>query len=95
MSHAYTKPRSPNLNGKVERSHLTEQLEFYQLLECTDDVDLAEKLATWEEFYNVYRPHTWPEGADSVRGPQKEVGIVKVSTEVVQVTIGTRAKPNG
>ena len=41
---------SPNLNGKVERSHLTDKLEFYQLLDYTDDVDLRAKLAVWEEF---------------------------------------------
>ena len=57
MRHVYIKPASPNLNGKVERSHLTDQLEFYQLLDYTDDVDLREKLAAWEEFYNVHRPH--------------------------------------
>ncbi len=39
-------------------SHLTDELEFYQLLEYTDDVDLQEKLGVWEEFYNVHRPHT-------------------------------------
>jgi transposase InsO family protein len=57
MRHTYIKPRSPNLNGKVERSPPTDELEFYQLLEHTDDVDLAHKLAVWEEFYNVHRPH--------------------------------------
>ena len=58
MRHTYIKPRSPNLNGKVERSHLTDELEFYQLLEYTDDVDLKAKLARWEEFYNFERPHS-------------------------------------
>lgn len=58
MRHVYIKPRSPNLNGKVERSHLTDELEFYQLLDYTDDVDLREKLGVWEEFYNVNRPHS-------------------------------------
>ena len=48
----------PNLNAKVEGSHLTDQLEFYQLLDYTDDVDSREKLAVWEEFYNVHRPHS-------------------------------------
>ena len=57
MRYVYIRPRSPNLNGKVERSHLTDKLEFYQLLEYTDDVDLAEKLAAWEELYNVHRAH--------------------------------------
>ena len=44
-------------NGKVERSHRTDQEEFYQLLSYTDDVDLAAKLASWEDFYNLSRPH--------------------------------------
>ena len=45
-------PRSPQLNGKVERSHRSDQEEFYQLLDYTDDVDLKSKLAEWEQFYN-------------------------------------------
>jgi transposase InsO family protein len=57
MRHVYIKPASPNLNGKVERSHLADKVEFYQLLNYTDDVDLAEKLVAWEEFNNVHRPH--------------------------------------
>lgn len=36
--------RTPRLNGKVERSHGTDQQEFYQLLTYTNDVDLNEKL---------------------------------------------------
>jgi transposase InsO family protein len=40
MEHHYVKARTPQLNGKVERSHLTDQKEFYQLLNYKDDVDL-------------------------------------------------------
>jgi len=57
MIHIYIKPASPNLNGKVEHSHLTDQQEFYQLLNYTNDVDLQIKLADWEAFYNYQRPH--------------------------------------
>jgi len=57
MSHVYIKPKSPQLNGKVERSHRTDQMEFYQLLTYTDDVDLNDKLKAWENFYNFDRPH--------------------------------------
>jgi len=57
IRHVYTKPRSPQLNGKVERSHRTDQEEFYQLLTYTDDVDLNKKLEKWEQFYNFNRPH--------------------------------------
>jgi len=57
MRHAYIKPRTPHLNGKVERSHKTDQQEFYQLLEYSGDVELKKKLKTWENFYNFDRPH--------------------------------------
>lgn len=57
VRHSYIKPRSPHLNGKVERSHLTDEQEFYQLLTYTDDIDLSKKLSEWENFYNLYRPH--------------------------------------
>ena len=45
MQHVYIKPASPRLNGKVERSHLTDRREFYQCLDYKDDVDLVKKLA--------------------------------------------------
>jgi len=57
IRHVYIKPRSPQLNGKVERPHRSDQEEFYQLLSYTDDVDLNKKLAQWERFYNFDRPH--------------------------------------
>jgi transposase InsO family protein len=57
MRHVYIKPRSPQLNGKVERSHRSDQEEFYQLLSYKDDVDLNKKLDAWEQFYNFNRPH--------------------------------------
>jgi transposase InsO family protein len=57
IQHVYIKPRTPRLNGKVERSHRTDQTEFYQLLTYTDDVDLITKLEAWENFYNYDRPH--------------------------------------
>lgn len=57
IRHVYIKPHSPQLNGKVERSHRTDQEEFYQLLTYTGDVDLTKKLAAWEDFYNLHRPH--------------------------------------
>jgi len=57
MQHVYIRPRTPQHNGKVERSHRSDQEEFYQLLTYKDDVDLSAKLAAWEAFYNYDRPH--------------------------------------
>jgi transposase InsO family protein len=56
IRHVYIKPRSPQLNGKVERSHRSDQEEFYQLLNYVDDQDLNKKLEVWEKFYNFSRP---------------------------------------
>ena len=61
IRHVYIKPRSPHLNGKVERSHRVDDQEFYQLLDqdgITDDIQLFnEKLREWEDYYNYHRPH--------------------------------------
>jgi transposase InsO family protein len=57
IRHVYIKARTPQLNGKVERSHRSDNEEFYQLLTYTDDVDLNKKLTKWEQFYNFDRPH--------------------------------------
>ena len=57
MQHVYIKPGTPRLNGKVERSHGTDQREFYQLLSYKDDTDLHAKLSEWENYYNYHRPH--------------------------------------
>jgi transposase InsO family protein len=61
IRHAYIRPRTPHLNGKVERSHRVDDQEFYQLLDkdgVSDDIHLFnEKLREWEDYYNYHRPH--------------------------------------
>ena len=57
IRHLYIKARTPQLNGKVERSHRSDQNEFYQLISYKGDQDLMLKLAEWERFYNFARPH--------------------------------------
>lgn len=57
IRHVYIRKASPHLNGKVERSHLTDQQEFYQLIEYKDDIDIEKKLSEWENFYNCHRPN--------------------------------------
>ncbi len=51
-------PRSPKLNGCVERAYRTHQEEFYELYD--GDLDLASvnpALQPWERTYNTIRPH--------------------------------------
>jgi transposase InsO family protein len=53
------KPRSPHLNGKVERSQQTDKEEFYALLDKKDSqLDWQQALAQWENFYNQQRHHS-------------------------------------
>jgi transposase InsO family protein len=61
IRHVYIRPRTPHLNGKVERSHRVDAQEFYQLLDqggVSDDIHLFnEKLREWEDYYNYHRAH--------------------------------------
>jgi transposase InsO family protein len=61
IRHVYIRPRTPHLNGKVERSHRVDAQEFYQLLDkdgIADDIHLFnDKLREWEDYYNYHRPH--------------------------------------
>ena len=51
-------PRSPKLNGGVERAHRTHTEEFYEVTDSTFDLaDLRIKLLEWEDIYNTVRPH--------------------------------------
>ncbi len=51
------KPRSPHLNGKVERSHQTDLQECYLLADLKDP-HLNDRLEEWQFHYNWYRPHS-------------------------------------
>ena len=60
VGHRYIKPRTPRLNGKVERSHRIDAEEFYRLLDgaVIDDAKVFNnKLQEWEDYYNYHRPH--------------------------------------
>jgi putative transposase len=51
-------PRSPKLNGQVERAHRTHREEFYDLVEIPEQLTAHNALLrTWEEIYNNVRPH--------------------------------------
>ena len=51
-------PRSPKLNGAVERANRTHSEEFYEVTPCSLRVDtLNQELRDWETIYNTVRPH--------------------------------------
>ena len=51
-------PRSPKLNGHVERSNRTHTEEFYEVTDAEFDlISLNPALRRWETVYNTVRPH--------------------------------------
>jgi putative transposase len=51
-------PRSPKLNGHVERSNRTHREEFYQVVKLpTTLAEVNRALRKWEAIHNSYRPH--------------------------------------
>ena len=51
-------PRSPKLNGHVERAQRTHSEEFYEVTDCSFEMaELNIALLEWERVYNTVRPH--------------------------------------
>jgi putative transposase len=51
-------PRSPKLNGAVERANRTHTEEFYEVVDSTFELaDIRPKLLEWEEICNTIRPN--------------------------------------
>jgi len=54
----FSRTGTPTDNPRVERSHLTDELEFYaQGHLCKNFNDQAKAISTWEHIYNFVRPH--------------------------------------
>jgi transposase InsO family protein len=50
------RPRSPHLNGKVERSQKTDRDEFYSTIKLPC-AEIDDRLQEWQHHYNWHRPH--------------------------------------
>lgn len=56
--HFYSRSGAPTDNPRVERSHLTDDIEFYDRGNiCKTFIKQKEKLFDWEFIYNYIRPH--------------------------------------
>lgn len=58
IKHRHIKPRTPRLNGKVERSHKIDEDEFYSRYKFDTKTDFLEALELWQKEYNEERPHS-------------------------------------
>jgi transposase InsO family protein len=78
IRHIYIKPRTPRLNGKVERSHRIDEEEFYRLLDGVVIEDVGgfnTKVQEWENYYNYHRPHGALDGQSPYERLREKVGI--------------------
>jgi len=57
IEHKLIRPHTPRLNGKVERSHRSDQESFYNYLKFKSFDELKKKMRDWNVRYNN-RPHT-------------------------------------
>jgi len=58
-------PRSPHLNGKVERSHRAALEEFWTTVD-PKSADIADRVAEWQHHRNWSRPHSALDGASPI-----------------------------
>jgi len=58
-------PRSPHLNGKVERTHRAVLEEFWTTVDPKSS-DIADRLAEWQHHWNWSRPHSALGGASPI-----------------------------
>lgn len=53
------RPRTPHLNGKVERTQQTDKTEFWSCFDLMDrSLGLNALAMEWQDFYNKKRPHS-------------------------------------
>ena len=62
ITHRKIYPGCPKQNGKVERSHRTDEEEFYRRNQFENREDLQKRVEEWEKEYNFDRPHTSLDG---------------------------------
>ena len=57
IRHILNRPAYPQANGKCERSHRTDEEEFYRRYRVKDPKEWQYRLPKWEHEYNYQRPH--------------------------------------
>ena len=78
-----TPPRSPHLNGKVERSQQTDRIEFWATIDTSlPTEDLTEPLAQWEQYYNTERWHSGLAGKTPEQRYQETASRIPTAAEV-------------
>lgn len=80
IAHHHIPPGCPEANGKVERSHRTDEDEFYRRVIFRTHDELATKLRQWEIEYNHRRPHLALRG----KTPAERLCELRIASDPVQ-----------
>ena len=80
LAHRQIPRGCPQANGKVERSHRTDEDEFYRRVIFRNPAELAQKLRHWEHEYNHRRLHLALRG----RTPAERLCELRIASEPVQ-----------
>lgn len=91
IRHRYIKPRRPQQNEKVERSHRIDSEEFWGRHEFTDRVDAEPQLREWERRYNHERFSLAIAGRTAA---EKLAASIRTSSSSLSV-LGLRSRPDG
>ena len=85
IRHRYIKPRRPQQNGKVERSHRIDAEEFWDLHDFEAQSDAEGPLAAWERRYNHDRFSLALQGRTPVEKLQRLLASPPVTTHPSEV----------
>ena len=75
------RPRAPHLNGKVERSQQTDEMEFWVTVDLTSP-ELSAQLEEWQFFYNWQRPHSGHRGLTPMNRYCELIQVTPLQEEV-------------
>jgi transposase InsO family protein len=79
------KPKTPHLNGKVERSQQTDKNEFWSLLDLSDkSLDLNALAIEWQNFYNKKRPHSSLKGKTPFQKLKEVEKLIPIQPDVTK-----------
>lgn len=82
ITHRLIKPRSPELNGKVERSHRIDEERFYSRFSFATERDLDHALKNvWMPEYNEKRPHGALDGKTPMDFLKEKLSKIENQTE--------------
>jgi transposase len=93
IKHRLIKVRTPQLNGKVERSHRTDEERFYSRFKFATEFALDHALKTiWMPEYNELRPHSSLGGMTPIDFLKKRLKEIEENKKIQEIQTPTEEK---